>query len=293
LQQVIRGRYFTTKITILACPKKRAFRPFHYLRITWLRKVSDLAVVWKGLRPLITRLETGKHVRKAGDLAEHKNLFPKSFFLLLSLQNIIFVYMAQKEGYIIRDQEKVHFITCTVVDWVDVFSRKAYKDSIMNSLEFCIKNKGMILYGYVIMTNHIHLIIQSENGKLSDLVRDFKKFTARIILDKIQDGPESRSDWMLKRFEFACKSHTRNEKYQFWQYGNHAEEIYSSKFLWSKLDYIHLNPVRAGIVEKASNYIYSSASNYVNDTGIIEITLVDNPIIDTLNFTSFVKGLQW
>lgn len=198
-----------------------------------------------------------------------------------------------KEGYIIRDQSKPHFITATVVDWVDVFSRKIYKDCIIESLNFCIKNKGMILYGYVMMSNHIHLIIQSEEGKLSDLIRDFKKFTAKTILNKIENGPESRADWMLKRFEFACKSHTRNKKYQFWQYGSHPEEIFSEKFMWSKLDYIHMNPIRAGIVSKASHYRYSSASNYVNNEGIIEITKIDNPVIDVLKPSSITNNYIW
>lgn len=201
--------------------------------------------------------------------------------------------MKDKEGYIIRDQSKTHFITATVVDWVDVFSRKTYRDCVIESLEFCIQNKGMILYGYVIMSNHIHLIIQSNNSKLSDLIRDFKKFTAKTILHKIETEPESRADWMLKRFEFACKSHSRNEKYQFWQYGNHPEEIFSEKFFWSKLDYIHLNPVRAGIVAKASHYVYSSASNYVNDNGIITITKVENPVIDVLKSHSISNNYNW
>lgn len=201
--------------------------------------------------------------------------------------------MKDKEGYIIRDQSKAHFITATVVDWVDVFSRKAYRDCIIESLDFCIKNKGMILYGFVIMSNHIHLIIQSDKNKLSDLIRDFKKFTAKSILHKIETEPESRADWILKRFEFACKSHSRNEKYQFWQYGNHPEEIFSEKFFWSKLDYIHLNPVRAGIVVKASHYLYSSASNYVNDYGIITITKVDNPVIDVLKPQSISNIYNW
>ena len=103
-----------------------------------------------------------------------------------------------KEGYIIRDQEKAHFITATVVDWIDVFTRKDYKDVVIDSLNYCIKSKGMILYGYVIMSNHVHLIIQSKNGKLSDLIRDFKKFTATTILKKIKTKPESRREWMLE-----------------------------------------------------------------------------------------------
>lgn len=199
----------------------------------------------------------------------------------------------KENGYKINDQTKAHFITVTVIDWVDVFSRKVYRDIVIESLDFCIKNKGMILYGYVIMSNHIHLIVQSKDEKLSDLIRDFKKFTAKNILETIENEPESRRDWMLKRFEFACKSHSRNEKHQFWQYGNHPEEIYTEKFLWQKLDYIHLNPVRAGIVEKASHYLYSSASNYVDGKGLLEIEIVQNPVIDVLNFKSFTNGLSW
>lgn len=64
-----------------------------------------------------------------------------------------------KEGYIIRDQSAPHFITATVVDWIDVFTRKAYKDCIIDSLEYCIEKKGMVVFGYVIMSNHIHLVV--------------------------------------------------------------------------------------------------------------------------------------
>jgi REP element-mobilizing transposase RayT len=194
-----------------------------------------------------------------------------------------------KEGYVIRDQTLPHFFTITVVDWVDVFSRKNYRDVVLECLNFCVKNKGMILFSYVIMTNHIHLIIQSEDGKLSDLIRDFKKFTAKTILDKIQTEPESRRDWMLERFKLATETHSRNKNYQFWQLSNHAEEIYSEKFMWSKIDYTHFNPVRAEIVSSPQDYIYSSASNYVNGKGIIDVEIVQIPIVDVLNPNSFIK----
>ena len=188
-----------------------------------------------------------------------------------------------KEGYIIRDQTKAHFITATIVDWIDVFTRQRYCDIVMNCFEYCIKNKGMLLYGYVIMSNHIHMIVQSETGKLSDLVRDFKKFTSKTILESIQNEPESRREWMLERFALATETHSRNKNYQFWQYGNHAEEIYTHKFMWTKLNYIHLNPVKAGVVSKASYYKYSSASNYANNSnGLLAITLVSNPVVEVL-----------
>ncbi len=194
-----------------------------------------------------------------------------------------------KEGYVIRDQSLPHFITATVVDWIDVFSRKNYRDVVIECFDFCIQNKGMILYGYVIMSNHIHFVAQSKDVKLSDLIRDFKKFTAKTILDKIQTEPESRREWMLERFKLAIESHSRNKNFQFWQYGNHPEEIYTNKFMWTKLDYIHLNPVRAGIVKKASHYIYSSASNYLNDCGLLTIEKADNPVVDVLNLNNFAR----
>jgi REP element-mobilizing transposase RayT len=143
------------------------------------------------------------------------------------------------------------------------------------------------------MSNHIHLIIQSKDSKLSDVLRDFKKFTAKTILNNIQTEPESRKEWMLDRFTKATESHTRNKQFQFWQYGNHAIEIYSNKFMWSKLNYIHLNPVKAGIVNKGQDYLYSSASNYIDNKGIIDVILVDNPVVDTQNVTNIHNNLGY
>lgn len=195
-----------------------------------------------------------------------------------------------KEGYVIRDQTAIYFFTITVVDWIDVFTRRTYKEVIIDSFDYCVNNKGMLMYSYVIMSNHIHFIVQSKEGKLSDLIRDFKKYTATRILKLIKSEPESRREWMLERFSLAAEQHTRNKNYQFWQYGNHAIEIYSEKFMWSKLDYIHLNPVRAGLVEYSSNYVYSSASNYSTGKGVFpKIEIIENPIIDISKNSSFEK----
>lgn len=81
-------------------------------------------------------------------------------------------------GFKIQNQEGLHFITITVVGWVDVFTRTQYKDIIIESLKYCVSSKGLKLYAYVIMTNHLHLIVStSEGNELSDILRDFKKFT--------------------------------------------------------------------------------------------------------------------
>lgn len=201
--------------------------------------------------------------------------------------------MFNGEGYKIKNQSKPHFMTFTVVDWVDVFTRQRYKNILVESINYCIAEKGMIVYGYVIMSNHMHVILQQEDGELSNLIRDFKKHTSKAIIKSIKEQPESRREWMLERFRKATETHSRNKYYQFWKYGNHPEEIGSEKFMWLKLDYIHMNPVRAGLVEKASDYLYASATNYVHNEGKINIVLMDNPVIDVLKRDAFEKSISW
>jgi REP element-mobilizing transposase RayT len=195
-------------------------------------------------------------------------------------------------GYAIRNQEAMYFLTFTIVDWVDVFSRKVYRDIVIQSLKFCIKKKGMQLTSYVIMSNHIHIICQAGQGNLSDLVRDFKKFVAQMIINQIKVGPESRADWMLKRFEFAAKSNQRNSNLQFWQVSSHPEEIFTESFLWSKINYIHMNPVRAGIVSRASDYLYSSASNYLQKESLVPIVLPPITILNPLKKSGYDIDLE-
>jgi hypothetical protein len=76
-----------------------------------------------------------------------------------------------------------------------------------------------------------------------------------------------------KRSEFAAKGSTYNESYKFWRNGNHPEEIYSSVFFWTKLNYIHMNPFRSGLFSNAYHYLYCSASNYILGKGLIEVEI--------------------
>jgi putative transposase len=158
-----------------------------------------------------------------------------------------------KPGYLIRDQQATHFMTFTVVGWIDIFSRRVYKDMLIGSLKYCQVNKGLNLYAYVIMTNHVHLIASVKEGhSLSDFVRDFKKFTSRSILDYMETGVESRKDWMLHQFKYFASKHSRNEHYQVWTHENHFVELFTPDFTQQKIDYIHDNPVRAGYVYDAT-----------------------------------------
>jgi REP element-mobilizing transposase RayT len=182
--------------------------------------------------------------------------------------------------YKILDQHGLNFVTLTAVDWVDVFTRKSYKEIILDSLRYCQKEKGLIVCAYVIMTSHVHLVVEASGVvPLTDVLRDFKKFTARQILGEIEKGGgESRREWMLHRFAYRGHHAPGNRRYQFWQSENHPIELYSMPVIAQKIEYIHQNPVREGWVDRAEDYVYSSASNYVKGKGILEVAVVDIPL---------------
>jgi REP element-mobilizing transposase RayT len=177
-------------------------------------------------------------------------------------------------GYQISEQDELHYVTFQIVKWVDIFTRQVYRDIVIDSLKFCQQHKGLEIYAFVIMSNHIHLLIRSDNSKLSDTIREFKSFTAKKMLETIHSESESRKEWMLNLFEFAAKKHKRNEKHQIWTHENHAEIVYSNPFMDSKINYIHENPVRAGIVARSEEYLYSSARNYAGLQGVLDVITV-------------------
>lgn len=109
----------------------------------------------------------------------------------------------------------------------------------------------------------MHLIARAEGNGLSAVMRDFKKFTAVEMLKAIKQEPESRREWMLHRFGWNGALRSTNEQYQVWTHDNHAVEIHSEDFMRQKLHYTHDNPVRAGWVEKAEDWLYSSARAYM------------------------------
>ena len=176
-------------------------------------------------------------------------------------------------GYQIDDQHGLYFLTFTVVDWVDIFSRKSYRDIVIDSFNYCVKEKGLNIFGYVIMTNHVHLIAQSKTGQLSDTIRDMKKYTSRLILETLTTKPESRREWLLHRFRWNAQQHERSFNYQVWTHENHAVSIFSEQFFRQKLEYIHQKPVRAGWVEREEDYVYSSAKAlFTNSKGMVELS---------------------
>jgi len=175
--------------------------------------------------------------------------------------------------YRVGEDALPHLLTFTVIGWIDVFSREIYKEKLLESLQYCIEEKGLAVHAWVIMTNHVHLIVSTKNNKIADVVRDIKKYTSRQIIELIEQNPkESRKEWMLNIFSFAGKSNNNNKNYQFWRQDYHPVELNTNEKLTQRLVYLHENPVRAGLVWEAYHYKYSSALDYyTNDKGLLKV----------------------
>ena len=161
----------------------------------------------------------------------------------------------------------MHFMTMTVIEWIDIFTKPEYFKIIIDSLKYCQKQKGLMLFEYTIMTNHIHLIVKAKEGcKLSQIVSDFKKHTTREILKSLQKD-NRRYILNLIKNSFARKKGYEN---QIWQRENYPEAITSEKFLLKKTNYIYLNAVKKEYVSSPEDWFYSSAQNRIlNDNRLI------------------------
>ena len=172
-------------------------------------------------------------------------------------------------NYKFNNPEGVYFVSFAVVDWIDVFTRNEYKDILLESLRYCQKEKGLEIFAWCIMTNHVHLIIRAKaNYILQDIMRDFKKFTSKEIINAIKENlQESRKEWLLEKF-------ITKESICFWGTDNHPIELWSNKVIDQKLDYLHNNPVEEGLVFRAEQYVYSSAMDYAGEKGLLDIIII-------------------
>jgi len=178
--------------------------------------------------------------------------------------------------YKFRDQQKLYFVTFAVVGWIDLFIRNEYKEIMLESWRHCQTKKGLEIYGWCIMTNHIHMIVGTHGENLEGIMRDMKKHTSIALKNAIKKHPEeSRKEWILFLMEKAGKKNSQNIDFQLWQQDNHPIELYDDRILHQKLDYLHENPVVAGFVEKPEDYLYSSARSYFDQPCLIDIILVD------------------
>jgi putative transposase len=179
------------------------------------------------------------------------------------------------DRYKITNQNAIHFLTFTIIDWIDLFSRKDYSIVVCESLNFCVNEKQLEIYSYVIMSNHVHIICKvNEPNNLSDVIRDFKKYTSKQFIKVMNEINESRRGWLLNKFEYEANRVSRSRNYKIWKDDNHAIEIGDYIDIEQKMNYIHDNPVNALIVENAEDYIFSSAGDYSGRKGYVKIVVL-------------------
>ncbi len=171
----------------------------------------------------------------------------------------------------------IYFVTATVVDWVDVFTRNIYRDILLDSFRFCQQHQGLQIYGWVLMPNHFHMICSFSNNNPGLVLKNIKSFTAIKLIDAIINNPkESKKQWMLDIFEKHGKLNKGNYRFQFWQHENHPILLdhYSDNYM-QRLQYLHENPVRAGFVCEAEAWKYSSAIDfYTSRNGLLELSKI-------------------
>ena len=192
-------------------------------------------------------------------------------------KNIDILYICyMSRNYKFRNPEGIYFVSFAVVEWIDVFTRNDYKNILIESLKFCQREKGMEIFAWCIMTNHMHLIFRSVKGQKPELLLgDFKRFTSKAIVNAIKENQrESRREWLLEQFKMTGAKSANVNTYQFWQHDNKPIELWSNKVLFEKINYIHQNPVEEGLVYNPQDYVYSSARDYAGEKGLIEGVVV-------------------
>jgi putative transposase len=168
--------------------------------------------------------------------------------------------------YCFGDSRQPHFLTCTVVAWLPLFTRPEAVQIVLDSWRFLQDANRMTLLGYVVLENHLHFIAAAEN--LGKEVGDFKSFTAKKLVELLeQQGARS----LLEQLEYYKLRHKIDQRYQVWQEGSNPKQLVNDEMLLQKLEYIHNNPVKRGYVDDPLAWRYSSARNYARQAGLIKV----------------------
>jgi REP element-mobilizing transposase RayT len=171
-----------------------------------------------------------------------------------------------RSRYRFNENEPAYFLTCTVVGWLPIFTRPETVDILYDSWRFLQKSGRLNVYGYVILENHLHLIVSSP--AISKEIGDFKSYTARQIVDHLE---KRKIRTLLKWLRLLKARHKHDRDYQVWQEGSHPQQINGDDMMWQKLEYIHQNPVKRGYVDEATHWRHSSARNYEGMPGLFPV----------------------
>lgn len=170
-----------------------------------------------------------------------------------------------RSRYKITDPRQPHFVTFTVLHWIPVFTRPETVGILFDALRFLGK-EGLRIYAYVVLENHCHFVLQSE--ELDRDIRRLKSWSARQLIQYLADNNVRQ---ILEQLAFYKKAHKGDRAYQFWQEGVHPELIQNDEMMRQKIDYIHYNPVKRGYVDAPEHWRYSSARNYAGEAGLLEV----------------------
>jgi putative transposase len=171
-----------------------------------------------------------------------------------------------RSRYKILEPDQPHFVTCTVLEWLPLFTRPETVDILLDSLRYLQSNAGLKVYAWVVLENHLHMVVQAPG--LGPVLARFKSWTAHEIVRVLTELKVRR---YLERLAFAKRAHKDDREHQVWQEGSHPELIGSLEMMTQKVEYIHRNPVKRGYVDLPEHWRWSSARSYLGDEGLIEV----------------------
>lgn len=166
--------------------------------------------------------------------------------------------------------QPVYFVTTTVVQFIQVFTKEKYCDILLSNIKHYQQRYEFKILGYVIMPSHFHWIVSVNHlqGTVSDVMRDIKKYSAWDVMEALENDNQNK---LSRLFHFEALRFPRYNR-KFWMKRFDDEVIRNDEMLRTKLNYIHLNPLKAGLVEKPEDYKYSSARNYIlNDQLVLYV----------------------
>ncbi len=168
--------------------------------------------------------------------------------------------------YRFASQDHPHYLTCTVVEWLPIFTRPETAQVVFDSWSYLQEHAALRIYGFVVLENHLHAVAQAPN--LQDVWNRFKSYSARKLIDLLEEQGARR---LLDRMGFTFKARRSDRSYQLWQEGSHPECIEGDVMLRQKLEYIHNNPVKRGFVDDPEHWRWSSARCYAGCEGLVEV----------------------
>lgn len=163
-----------------------------------------------------------------------------------------------RSRYRILEHEFAHFVTGTVVAWLPIFTTTARCDILVQAFEYCRQEKGLKIHAWVILDTHFHAIVAAPD--LARVLAGLKRHTARRIIELLET---ERCDWLRRQLRHQRAPHKTESQHQVWQEGSHPQAIMTDAMMLQKLEYLHDNPVRRGLVASPEHWRYSSAHEWL------------------------------